>query len=156
VQLNTSATSPLFINFTGLPDGTFFINATVNDTSNNENQTETRTIVLDNVAPAIAYNPPTETAGSFINRDNILVNVTATDVNLFNITIRLFNSTLAQINSSTTSSSPNFINFSGLPDGLFFFNATAFDRAGNNNFTELRNVTIDTVAPEVDEEGTCC
>ena len=40
-------------NFTDLADGTYYINATANDTANNINYTETRIIVIDNVAPNI-------------------------------------------------------------------------------------------------------
>ena len=46
VQSNVSFTSPLFINFTNLPYATYYLNATVNDTSNNINSTETRIIIL--------------------------------------------------------------------------------------------------------------
>jgi len=37
-----------------------------------------------------------------------------------------------------------FSGFTNLSDGLYFFNATAFDLAGNKNSTETRNVTINT------------
>ncbi len=44
IQSNTSQTSPLFVNFTSLPYGTYYLNASVNDTAGNTNQVETRTI----------------------------------------------------------------------------------------------------------------
>jgi hypothetical protein len=37
-----------------------------------------------------------------------------------------------------------FSGFTSLSDGLYYFNATAFDLAGNRNSTETRNVTINT------------
>ncbi len=40
-------------------------------------------------------------------------------------------------------------NFTGLADGLYYFNATAYDKAGNFNKTETRNVTIHAKAPEI-------
>ena len=58
-----------------------------------------------------------------------------------NITIRLYNST-SLVNSTTSTTSPLFVNFTNLAIGQFFFNATAFDNAGNKNNTETRNVTV--------------
>ncbi|TKJ17249.1 hypothetical protein CEE44_01815 [Candidatus Woesearchaeota archaeon B3_Woes] len=55
VNSSENSTSPLFINFTNLNDGTYYLNATVNDTTNNENQTEKRTIILD-ATPVIISN----------------------------------------------------------------------------------------------------
>ncbi|MFH2028404.1 MAG: right-handed parallel beta-helix repeat-containing protein [Nanoarchaeota archaeon] len=50
VNSTNSSVSPLFINFTGLSYGTYYLNATVNDTSGNINTTETRTIILQAAA----------------------------------------------------------------------------------------------------------
>ena len=147
INSTSSGTSPVFINFTGLSDGTYYLNATSNDTAGNSNSTETRIITLDNINPGAAYVAPTESDGTLLNRNNVQVNVTASDTNLINVTIFLFNSTQDLINSSLTTSSPNFVNFTGLTDGLYFFNATAFDVALNTNSTSTRNVTIDTGAP---------
>jgi len=52
---NSSTPSSWFFNFTGLSDGIYYVNATVNDTYNNVNNTATLTITLDNVAPSITY-----------------------------------------------------------------------------------------------------
>gem|GEM_PF-6042787 len=58
VQSNTSSTSPSFVNFNSLPGGTYYLNATVNDTSGNSNSTETRTITLDIDAPTVTLVSP--------------------------------------------------------------------------------------------------
>jgi len=149
VQSNTSSTSSFFINFTGLPDETYSFNSTVNDTAGNENITETRTIILDTINPTISYVAPTESDGLFINSNFISINVTATDDNLDTIIIRLYNSSNNQINSSTTTSSPNFINFTGLTDGLYFYNSTANDTVGNKADLATRNITLDTINPSI-------
>ena len=94
--------------------------------------------------PAINFTNPTETSGLVYRRTSIIINVTANDTNLANITIRLFNTT-GLVNQTTTTASPNFVNITNLPDGTYYFNATATDSAGNMNSTETRNVTIDTV-----------
>jgi hypothetical protein len=43
----SSSTSPLFYNFTNLSPGTYYLNATANNTEGKQNKTETRTIILD-------------------------------------------------------------------------------------------------------------
>ena len=149
VQTNTSTSSPLFVNFTNLPDEFYFFNATVNDSSGNANQTETRTVSTDTGAPTINYVSPTENSGVIRPRNYIQINVTAGDPNLDKIVIRLYNSSNVQINSSITSTSPNFINFTGLNDGLYFYNATANDTFGNANSLETRNITLDTTKPSI-------
>ncbi len=150
VQTNTSTNSTFFVNFTGLPDETYSLNATVNDTLNNVNQTETRTIILDTTNPTINYVAPTENSGVFRNQDYVLINVTAVDNNLNTILIRLYNSTNDLINTTSTSTSPNFINFSSLSDGLYFYNATANDTFGNSIDLPTNDITLDTTNPLID------
>ncbi len=149
VQTNTSSTSPLFVNFTNLPDEFYYFNATVNDTSGNVNQTETRVVSTDTGAPTINYVPSTENSGVYKSRNYIEVNVTAGDPNLDKIVIRLYNSVHTQIDSKSSSTSPNFANFTSLSDGLYFYNATANDTFGNDNSLETRNITLDTLKPSI-------
>ena len=120
------------------------------DTSGNNNwsQEGNYTITLDATPPAVSFVSPTEIGGSYINRSYVQVNVTASDANLANMTIRLYNSSNSMVNSSLTNSSSNlFANFTGLADGFYYFNATAYDSAGNSNSTETINVTVDTIPP---------
>jgi hypothetical protein len=104
----------------------------------------------DNLAPDINFIAPVETSGTYQFRRNIQVNVSASDnVNGFglgNITLDLYNST-SRINSTNTTDANIFINFTGLADNLYFFNATACDNATNCNSTETRNVTVDNLPP---------
>ena len=58
VDTNNSASSPFITNFTGLSDGIYYINATINDSAGNSNSTETITIILDNTAPVITVISP--------------------------------------------------------------------------------------------------
>ncbi|MBA7659730.1 hypothetical protein ES703_67722 [subsurface metagenome] len=148
IETNTSST-PFYINYSGLNDGLYFYNATANDSAGNSNSTETRNITLDATPPIITFVFPTENSGVSRNRDYIEVNVTASDtgLGLDSIVIRLYNSTNDLINSSITTSSPNYINFSGLDDGLYFYNATTNDTLNNQNSTETRNITLDNIPP---------
>ncbi len=138
-------TSPLFINWTGLPDGLYYFNATAYDAATNTNKTETRNMTIDATNPTITFSAPTTNTTAYTNLSYISANVSANDTNMANITIYLYNST--GLYNSTTS--PLFINWTGLPDGLYYFNATAYDDATNTNKTETRGVTIDTQAPIV-------
>ncbi|KKL79169.1 hypothetical protein LCGC14_2017530, partial [marine sediment metagenome] len=149
VQTNTSSTSPFLSNFTNLPDAIYYFNSTANDTAGNTNQTETRTSTIDTGPPIINYVSPTETSGVSRARNYIEINVTASDPKLDKIIIRLYNSSNIQINSATTSTSPNFINFT-LSDGLYFYNATANDTLSQENSTATRNITLDTAVPLIE------
>jgi|GEM_PF-6268452 len=148
-NVTTTAATNLFINWTGLPDGVYSFNATAFDSANNMNQTETRSMNIDTANPEIQFTSPTDNAGTILNRNYVQINVSATDTNLKNITIYIYNSTGGLVNSSNGTASPMFVNFTGLSNGVYYFNATAYDNAGNMDKTETRNITIDTVNPAI-------
>jgi hypothetical protein len=141
--------SSFFTNFTGLANGVYYLNATINDTSGNNNTAGTLNITLDTVSPAINFVFPTDATNTSLNITNLVINVTATDSlsGLKNLTIFLYNESGVLENTSNTTSSPLFVNFTGLRNGIYYFNATAFDQANNSNSTATWNVTIDNVAP---------
>jgi len=122
---------------------------TLNATSSYE--TNISVTVNDTTDPSsIDFVSPSETDNTNLSRSNIAVNVTGTDNGVIDtIIIRLFNSTRDQINSSSSSTSPVFINFTGLSDGVYYFNATINDTYGNENFTATRTVTLDSSAPAI-------
>ena len=147
-------TSPNFINFTNLGNGTYYFNATACDTSNNcANTDETRgviintsspTIILDTIYPIINFVSPTDDS-STLNRTLIRVNVTATDTNLKNITINLYNSARSLIDSKISTTSPYYSELTGLTNGgVYYFNATACDTSNNCAKTVTKTVTINT------------
>jgi len=104
--------------------------------------------VLDNTLPLVQFVAPTDSNGSFLNRNFILANVTASDDFLDTISVRLFNlSGLVQQNTSSTS--PLYVNFNNLIDGTYYLNASANDTSGNENYTETREIFLDTTAPNV-------
>jgi hypothetical protein len=137
-----------FINFTGLSEGVYYVNATANDSSGNENLTgPTRIITLDTTNPLISFGSAMSASGSYVNRNWIYVNVTSTDTYLKNLTIYLYNSDKSLNRSNTTTTSPNSINYTSLADGIYFFNATAYDYSRNSNSTVTGNLTVDTINP---------
>ncbi|MBT7706137.1 hypothetical protein HN747_01690 [archaeon] len=139
------------VNFAGVvsTEGTNTWTVYCNDTAGNVNSTDI-TFLKDTENPLIEYASPSETSGDLLNRNYLLINVTASDsgLGILNITINLYDSSHNLVNSSTTSSSPNYINFSNL-NGEYYFNATVYDHAGNVNSTDTRNVTLDTSLPVV-------
>jgi hypothetical protein len=144
-----NATSPVFMNWTGLPDSTYRFNATAFDSAGNMKKTETRSITIDVVSPAVSFVNPTPNESSYIPRAYMLVNVTAFDTNQNNITIVLYNATGAIVKTVTAAGNKSLYNFTALKDGAYRFNATAYDKFKHMNSTETRNVTIDTINPAI-------
>ncbi|MEM4271706.1 MAG: C1 family peptidase [Candidatus Pacearchaeota archaeon] len=139
---NLTYSSPLLYNFS---EGSNTIIAYANDSAGNLNQTSL-TFAIDSISPQIAFSLPTNDSGTILTQDYILINVTASDANLANITIRLYNST-GLVNSTNSTTSPLYVNFSTNADTIYYFNATAYDTFGNYNHTETRNVSVDARFP---------
>ncbi len=141
-QENTTSDTQIYINYTGLPDDTYYLNATANDTLGNTNKTETRTIEIDTTAPTVSITYP----DSDSTVDNYIINGTSTDSNLdyTNISIKQGGTII----NSTTNSSENWEVNLYAPDGVYNITATAYDGAGNSNTTTNTNITIDT-PPEI-------
>ena len=144
-----------------IADGRYLVKFFVNDTSGNYNNTLSSVFLIDRVVPLVFYGTNTETNGSIVARNNIFVNATASDgtAGVKNITLRLYNAS-ALINTSE-SDLPSFsMNFTGLSDGLYYFNSTSCDYSNNCNNTATRSVSIDTTTPlafygtSTDSDGT--
>ncbi len=75
-QENTTSDTQIYINYTGLPDDTYYLNATVNDTAEKENKTETRTILLDTTEPNMSWEYPTPDNNSYKTENYIEINLT--------------------------------------------------------------------------------
>ena len=148
---NSSYTNNTWLNISvdGISDGYYKWGIYSNDSAGNENWTGTnRTFTVDTIGPSIDFVFPTETNASIYFRNYIQVNVTASDsLGVKNISVYLFNSSSMQINSSNSSSSPLFANFTGLSDGVYYFNATAYDTLNQSKSTLTRQIEIESVAP---------
>jgi hypothetical protein len=118
------------------------------DTAGNEGANFT-TFIVDLTDPVGAYNLSTETDGSVIAQNFIEINVSAIDTNLDAIEIRIFNSTEDSIQTNQSSTSPLYVNLSGLADGIYYFNATINDSSGRALELSTRNVTLDNTFPEI-------
>ncbi len=144
--VNITYTTAIVYNFS---QGSHTVIAYANDSAGNINFSS-RTFFVDSITPAIDFGSGTETSGTTITQDNIVINATASDSGsgLKNLTTYFYNSS-GLISNNTASSSPLFLNISLLGDGIYYFNATAYDNLGNFNYTETRNVTISAVPPMI-------
>ncbi len=107
---------------------TFWINAT--DTTN----------------PLIDFATNTEGNGTSVSQNWIFVNISVTEVNEDVISFNLYNSS-GLLNSSSYSNGKRTINWTSLNDGIYSYNVSINDTAGNSNQTETRTITLDTTAP---------
>jgi len=148
VNLSTSPDEWTDVNST-MAQGSHNVTFYANDTSDNINNSESVVFFIDSINPDINFVPITEANETNLSQSHIQINVTASDTNLQNIIIRLFNASRDLINTSLSTSSPLFFNVTSLPDGVYFFNATANDTLNNVNTTETRVVTLDTTFPAI-------
>jgi len=123
VRVNTSSTSPFFWNISDLVDGTYYLNASVNDTAGNYNTTETRTILLDTTPPQVTILSP---ENKTYNYNNININVTANE----DISTWILN-----WNGTNQTFTPN-ITYT-FPDGQINLTIYAKDVAGNWNSSNV-------------------
>jgi len=153
IVTNFSTNRSIYINISSLVDGLWFFNATAINSSNWANSTAIINVTIDTTYPTINIGTGTETSGVFLKRNDSYVNITSEDTNLKNITIYLYNSSFSLINSSNGTANYLAINFTGLSDGIYYFNASACDRADNCNSSGFatRNVTIDTIIPPISD-----
>ena len=139
-----------WFNATASTPGSYNITVTTTNVTGSFSSNISLTINDTTLPSSIEFVSPTESNNANLSRSNIAVNITAADNGIINtIIIRLFNSTRNQINSSSSSTSPVFINFTGLSDGVYYFNATINDSYGNSNSTSTRTVTLDTTRPVI-------
>jgi hypothetical protein len=131
------------VNFTLLADGIYYINATLNDTAGNNNQTETRRILLDTTAPTIN------------NAANLTVIENQSWSYILNINDLLIGFDKITVNDSVNfqvSQTGNFTNKSYHTNGQFFYVKITVNDTLNNqrNYTFTVNVTFpDVVGPTI-------
>ena len=108
------------------------------------------TFFVDSVFPKISFSSDTLQSGVVRAATNVYANVTLIEDNFENITFRLYDSTNTLVNEHSFTDDTRSINWTLLSDGLYYYNVTTYDLAGNYNSTETRNITLDNVDPSVD------
>lgn len=132
INSSNASSSNLFVNFTNLNDGVYYVNSTAYDTVGTNGSSSTRQIILDTVNPALQISSPQNTTYTY---SNILVNFTAIDDNLDSL---WYYNTTANITYTTPS-------YTTLADGTYNFIFYANDSAGNFNYS---SVTFTVLAEE--------
>jgi hypothetical protein len=141
-------TSPLNV-------GIYWFTVNVTDLVGNLNSTKFYLNISSAATPPkIQFVNPTNNTGTVSPWNYIIINVTATSTgaSITSITAYLYDSLGILLNTSTSATSPLYVNFSsgasGLPNGVYYYNATAVNAALMTNKTETRNITINaTVSP---------
>jgi hypothetical protein len=101
----------------------------------------------DPTGATMNYNSPTLDSGSYRNISNVEVNVSAVHSNLANITVNLYDGSMTLLQTNVSNSSPYYISYSGLSNGVYYYNSSSFTTFGVNSSLETRNITIDSIAP---------
>ena len=124
---------------------TIWTNRTYNESINAYVIFNNITIVNSNRYLEIDFDTGTEDSGTTVYNNWIYVNNTICGPDFFSdMTYYLYNASRDLINSTTYTSPVYEINWTSLPDGLYFYNVTVVSvGGGNKSSTETRNITID-------------
>ncbi|NOQ55510.1 MAG: hypothetical protein GQ477_01750 [Nanohaloarchaea archaeon] len=154
-----TGTKKIIVNASESEPGDYNLSAYVNYTNPNSNTYQIGpnwNQIL--TKPAVQFVSPTTQAGTYL-QNYIEANATAKGGQFDTLTIYLYNST-GLYQSNQTLNTNMFVNFTSLPEGTYYLNATANDTAANINMTETRTIAIDAVSPyyisgctELDEAG---
>ncbi len=141
-----NVTTPCGTNLTGLTsaEGSNTWKVWVNDSAGNLNFSSV-TFFKDTIAPTFSFTG-SEADASYFYRNSSVVNVTVTDTNFANVTVRLYNST-GIVNTTFSASAIVYLNYTNLPAGAYYYNATAIDSFGNVASSATRTFTIDRTTP---------
>lgn len=137
------------LNFTAPYDGTFYFNATASNSLGNTSYTATRTVSVDTIYPQIGYLPPTFTDNFTTSKAFFEINISINETNIKYANITIYNSSLAKIWTENSTNSTLYINYTSQSDGTYYYNATISDWVGHTNYTQTRNITVDTTAPQL-------
>jgi hypothetical protein len=126
--------------FYHVSDGQYTHNITARDVGGLAT-TISRNVVVDTTAPIVNWTGTTLANGTIVVGTALPFGVTATEVNLANITVRLYNNAGALV-SSQNSTSAFSGTFTSLAAGWYTLEATAYDLAGWSNVTDNRTIKM--------------
>ncbi|MEK6837979.1 MAG: NosD domain-containing protein, partial [Nanoarchaeota archaeon] len=149
-------------NFSGLPDANYSFNVTVVDWSGSLFTNETRNVIVDTTSPLASFGQGTDGNNTNVTRSWLFVNITVSELYIKNVTIDLWNNT-GLVNRTNLSGAGgiagsgsnlsfriNFTNLpqqsSGLPDAVYYFNATVYDVTEKNVRTDTWTTVVNTTA----------
>jgi parallel beta-helix repeat protein len=112
----------------------------------------------ETTAPLIWFVPPTLSSGVSLDSEEIIINISAYDLYLKNITIWIYDSSFSLLNTTTQNSAlaneSLYLNYSAGYD-TYYYNATAYDLSGNMNFTATRSITLNYIPPVYPSLANC-
>jgi parallel beta-helix repeat protein len=149
---NTQTLSPtvfpqdsLYYNWTSLSQGIYKLSGFATDKLGHRTYIVNRTINIDVDSPVISYELPTQADGTTTPFNYFTINVSATDPNLANIIIYYWylNQTVhTQTVTSYANTSINTLVQSGLPDGMYYYNASAIDTQTRISWLPTRSINV--------------
>ncbi|MBR9704350.1 hypothetical protein GOV12_02985, partial [Candidatus Pacearchaeota archaeon] len=128
-------------------EGTYIWNIWCNDSLSLESfALNNFTFGLDETIPLIEFGIGTQDTYYNLSQNFIYVNVSVNETNEANITFGLYNSS-GDVNVTVFTDGTRTINWTTLGDGNYSYNVSIYDKAINYNFTETRNLTLNTIDP---------
>ena len=124
---------------TTIADGDYRLNVTAYDGSLTGFDESAGYIRVDNTNPQIDFVNPTDPNNTNTTANYTYINWTITETNNDTVIINW--------NGTNTTITNNYINKTGLIEGVYTYYAWANDTAGNTNQTETRTITIDWTNP---------
>lgn len=144
--VNQTTLNGLFSIF-NITDGSYIWNVWCNDSLNNIAYAPNNfTFSIDTIFPQISFGTGTENNNSNKSQSFIYVNISITEININNVSLNIYNNTNLVATVPGPSGSGT-INSPSLSDGVYYYNVTTCDFAGNCNSTETRTITLDTINP---------
>ena len=126
-------------------DGSYTLTVYANDSLGNLGLRE-RNFSVDTLYPLIDYLENTLPNSSNVSRSWIFVNVSVTEPNLNYINFTLYGLG-GLVNATSYNDGTSIVNWTGLSDGDYQYNASVADFARNINYTQTRDIRLDTTVP---------
>ncbi len=129
-------------------EGTYTYYVWVNDTTNNTNQTATRTIRIDHTVPRVTLLSPANRTNHTTNNITFTYNVTDAWLDIPNCSL-IIDGSINVTNTTITENTTISITANNLGEGTHTWSINCTDGAGNRNGTASRTLTIDTQGPNI-------
>jgi hypothetical protein len=149
---SNSSSSEHYVLFSNLPDGTYYLNATTENTFGTKNSVGTRIITLDTLAPSLEIISPIDNYN--VSSSSLNFTFTATEISTTNCSIYsdqegLINYILRDSNSSITSGATTTLSISNLGERVHNWYIICNDTVGNTNTSTTRQFTVDNGPPTI-------
>jgi hypothetical protein len=126
-----------------LPDGIYEFSVGCNNTAGNSNSSEAYTVTIDNTAPSVVLNNPSDNYAT--NSDTINFNWTVTDEFAETLICNLsINSSVNVSNILLSNNTAYNYSVAGIVEGLHDWSVTCIDNSSNSVTSSVRDLLFDT------------